>query len=143
MAKIILNSAVTENCVVYAQEFGAWSCVCALFFILSWNLMCIAGNAVCICFRHLIWHEDALAIRFGHMKNDQESVMINISILTQRRLKCVLFVFGDIFVGLWVWRWLNPFSRQQPVRQICQNIKANYAESRNAVSTKWITFIAK
>ena len=33
--------------------------------------MCRAGNAVGICFSHVEWREDALAIYFAHMKNDQ------------------------------------------------------------------------
>lgn len=42
-----------------------------LFSVLCWNLMCRAGNAVGICFSHMEWREDALAIYFAHMKNDQ------------------------------------------------------------------------
>jgi hypothetical protein len=45
---------------------------CHLFLVLTWNLMCRAGNGESIHFGHLSWHEDALAIQFGHMKNDQE-----------------------------------------------------------------------
>ena len=33
--------------------------------------MCRVGNAVNICWSHLSWHEDALAVYFAHMKNDQ------------------------------------------------------------------------
>ncbi|KAH9153098.1 hypothetical protein AeRB84_004595 [Aphanomyces euteiches] len=45
---------------------------CHLFLVLTWNLMCRAGNGETIHFAHMAWHEDALAIQFGHMKNDQE-----------------------------------------------------------------------
>ncbi|KAH9095362.1 hypothetical protein LEN26_017811 [Aphanomyces euteiches] len=45
---------------------------CHLFLVLTWNLMCWAGNGETIHFAHMAWHEDALAIQFGHMKNDQE-----------------------------------------------------------------------
>ena len=41
------------------------------FLLLSWNLMCRAGNAVGICFSHMEWKEDALRIYFAHQKNDQ------------------------------------------------------------------------
>ena len=44
------------------------------FLITSWNLLCRAGNTVSIHLRHLSWDGDALAIRFGHMKNDQEGI---------------------------------------------------------------------
>jgi hypothetical protein len=43
-----------------------------VFLIMSWNLMCRAGNCVSIHFNHLSWKNDSLQIRFGHMKNDQE-----------------------------------------------------------------------
>ncbi|POM59369.1 hypothetical protein PHPALM_31912 [Phytophthora palmivora] len=42
------------------------------FLLLSWNLMCRAGNTASIHSGHLSWDGDALAIRFGHMKNDQD-----------------------------------------------------------------------
>lgn len=42
-----------------------------LFHIICWNLMCRAGNAVSICWDHLIWENDSLGIYFCHMKNDQ------------------------------------------------------------------------
>jgi hypothetical protein len=43
-----------------------------VFLILSWNLMCRAGNTVSIKFSHVKWREDALGIYFAHMKTDQE-----------------------------------------------------------------------
>ncbi|POM68001.1 Hypothetical protein PHPALM_15891 [Phytophthora palmivora] len=42
------------------------------FLVISWNLMCRPGNSVSIRYEHLEWDEDALAIWFAHMKNDQE-----------------------------------------------------------------------
>jgi hypothetical protein len=42
------------------------------FLALSWNLMCRAGNTASIHSGHISWEGDALAVRFGHMKNDQE-----------------------------------------------------------------------
>ncbi|KAF1777869.1 Integrase-like, catalytic domain [Phytophthora cactorum] len=42
------------------------------FLVISWNLMCRAGNSVSIRYEHLEWDEDSLAIWSGHMKNDQE-----------------------------------------------------------------------
>lgn len=43
-----------------------------LFLVLSWNLMCRAGNTEAIRLAHVGWAEDALTIHFSHMKNDQE-----------------------------------------------------------------------
>lgn len=43
-----------------------------LFMILSWNLMCRAGNVATICYNHLEWEEDALVVWFAHTKNDQD-----------------------------------------------------------------------
>ncbi|EGZ07134.1 hypothetical protein PHYSODRAFT_530973, partial [Phytophthora sojae] len=40
------------------------------FLLLSWNLMCRAGNTASIHSGHMSWDGDALAILFGHMKND-------------------------------------------------------------------------
>lgn len=42
------------------------------FLILSWKLMYRAGNSGSIQWEHVQRHQDALAIRFSHMKNDQE-----------------------------------------------------------------------
>ena len=42
-----------------------------LFTILSWNLMCRAGNTTGIHSSHLEWREDAMGVYFAHMKNDQ------------------------------------------------------------------------
>ncbi|OWZ09481.1 LOW QUALITY PROTEIN: hypothetical protein PHMEG_00017813 [Phytophthora megakarya] len=42
------------------------------FLLLSWNLMCRAGNTASIHSGHLSWDGDVLAILFGHMKNDQD-----------------------------------------------------------------------
>jgi len=42
------------------------------FMVLSWNLMCHAGNTETIRFSHMAWKSDALGIYFAHMKNDQE-----------------------------------------------------------------------
>lgn len=42
-----------------------------LFHVICWNLMCRAGNAVSICWDHLVWENDSLGIFFCHMKNDQ------------------------------------------------------------------------
>lgn len=39
---------------------------------ICWNLMCRAGNAASICFSHMSWKEDSLAILFAQMKNDQD-----------------------------------------------------------------------
>lgn len=41
------------------------------FMVLTWNLMCRAANTVRIHMSHLTWREDALAIYFSQMKNDQ------------------------------------------------------------------------
>ena len=43
-----------------------------LYLLLSWNLMCRAGNTCSIAFSHMAWVDDALTILFAHMKNDQE-----------------------------------------------------------------------
>jgi len=40
--------------------------------VLSWNLMCRAGNTATIKYKHLKWMEDALGVYFAQMKNDQE-----------------------------------------------------------------------
>eukprot|EP00644_Phytophthora_capsici_P001969 jgi/Phyca11/128236/e_gw1.74.227.1 len=40
------------------------------FLVISWNLMCRAGNSISIRYEHIEWDEDALAIWFRHMKND-------------------------------------------------------------------------
>jgi hypothetical protein len=42
-----------------------------LFHIFCWNLMCSAGNCVNIMWDHISWSEDALIIKFAHMKNDK------------------------------------------------------------------------
>ena len=39
---------------------------------LSWNLMCRISNSIDVHFSHIDWKEDALAIIFCHMKNDQQ-----------------------------------------------------------------------
>ncbi len=41
------------------------------YMVLSWNLICRAGNTESICFSHLEWIGDALGVYFAHMKNDQ------------------------------------------------------------------------
>ena len=46
---------------IFAHSFG----------ILCWNLMARAGNVISICWNHLRWDEDSLAIYFAHQKNDQ------------------------------------------------------------------------
>jgi hypothetical protein len=38
---------------------------------LMWNLMSRASNALRVCYSHMFWAEDALAIYFSHQKNDQ------------------------------------------------------------------------
>lgn len=43
-----------------------------LFLVLSWNLVCRAANTEAIRLAHIGWQEDALAVMFSHMKNDQE-----------------------------------------------------------------------
>jgi hypothetical protein len=43
-----------------------------LYLLMSWNLMCRTINIESIKFIHLDIYEDALAIFFGNMKNDQE-----------------------------------------------------------------------
>jgi hypothetical protein len=59
-------------CTAMLQE-GTKDCVFAhLFLTFTWNLICRAGNASSIRFAHMTWREDALAIYFAHMKNDQE-----------------------------------------------------------------------
>ncbi|ETI55516.1 hypothetical protein F443_01795, partial [Phytophthora nicotianae P1569] len=42
------------------------------FLVITWKLMCRAGNTASIHAGHLSWEGDALAVRFGHMKNDQD-----------------------------------------------------------------------
>ena len=39
--------------------------------VLSWNLMSRVSNSASICYAHMSWEEDSLAIKFAHMKNDQ------------------------------------------------------------------------
>ncbi|KAG6950918.1 hypothetical protein JG687_00013947, partial [Phytophthora cactorum] len=42
------------------------------FLLISWNLTCQTGNTASIHSGHISWEQDSLAIRFGHMKNDQD-----------------------------------------------------------------------
>ena len=42
------------------------------FMVLSWNLMCRAGNVAEISFSHLSWHADHLQIHFAHTKTDTD-----------------------------------------------------------------------
>ena len=41
------------------------------FLCITWNLMCRSQNTVSVHLHHLEWRDDALAIYFAHMKNDQ------------------------------------------------------------------------
>lgn len=44
------------------------------YLTLTWNLACRAGNTASVKFNHIGWDEDALIIRFAHMKNDKEGI---------------------------------------------------------------------
>jgi hypothetical protein len=59
-------------CRTMQEEADAEFVFAHTFLVLSWNLMCRAGNTVSIRWEHVQWTQDALAIRFSHMKNDQE-----------------------------------------------------------------------
>lgn len=41
------------------------------FLCVSWNLICRSANTISIHLHHMEWIDDALAIYFAHMKNDQ------------------------------------------------------------------------
>ena len=41
------------------------------FLLLSWNLICRAGNTASICLAHMEFGDDCLKIYFAQMKNDQ------------------------------------------------------------------------
>ncbi len=43
-----------------------------VYLLLTWNLMCRAGNTGSIHHNHLEWKDDALGVYFAHQKNDQE-----------------------------------------------------------------------
>jgi len=61
-----IGKYLLEKCVTRESVFThAW-------LVLSWNLMCRASNTKMICFAHLDWVGNALAVYFAHMKNDQE-----------------------------------------------------------------------
>lgn len=58
-AKTLMKSAKKDS--IFAHTF----------LLITWNLMCRAGNAVSVCHSHMTWREDALGVYFSHMKNDQ------------------------------------------------------------------------
>jgi len=49
------------------------------YMVLSWNLMCRAGNTTSIRYAHMEWKDDCLGIYFAHMKNDQAGMYLILS----------------------------------------------------------------
>jgi len=60
LARRLLESGRTDD--VFAH----------LYLVLSWNLMCRAGNTANICYAHLDWSQDSLLVYFAHTKSDPE-----------------------------------------------------------------------
>ncbi|KAH9150902.1 hypothetical protein AeRB84_006361, partial [Aphanomyces euteiches] len=53
---------------VKVEQYSGMHC----FLLLSWNLMARAVSVASVRYDHITWEGDAMVIKFGRMKNDQE-----------------------------------------------------------------------
>ncbi|KAF0734556.1 hypothetical protein Ae201684_008798 [Aphanomyces euteiches] len=62
----LAEKAVRQD--VKVEQYSGMHC----FLLLSWNLMARAVSVASVRYDHITWEGDAMVIKFGRMKNDQE-----------------------------------------------------------------------